>query len=133
MFSSRTSPCVALRMWAMTWRLRMGYSRTMAATGEVVAGAASMKCRRPRPSKKAMPKPSLCSTARVAKPVKLNTRSVGVLAFMPSSWHMVGRGPGGVRAIGAGASRRAGAVRGILGSPFRVDAPQATARCTVGG
>ena len=25
----------------------------------------------------------------VAKPVKLNTMSVGVLPFMPSSWHMV--------------------------------------------
>ena len=40
------------------------------------------------PSKKAMPKPSLCSSARVAKPVKLNITSVGVLAFMPSSWHI---------------------------------------------
>ncbi len=35
-----------------------------------------------------MPKPSLCSTARVAKPVKLKTMSVGVLPFIPSSWHM---------------------------------------------
>ena len=35
-----------------------------------------------------MPKPSLCSSARVAKPVKLNITSVGVFAFRPSSWHM---------------------------------------------
>jgi hypothetical protein len=27
----------------------------------------------------------------VASPVKLNITSVGVLAFMPSSWHMGGR------------------------------------------
>src|SRR5450755_3955100 len=39
-----------------------------------------------------MPKPSLCSSARVAKPVKLNITSVGVLAFMPRSWHMAARG-----------------------------------------
>src|SRR3990167_7392537 len=35
-----------------------------------------------------MPKPSLCSSARVARPVNENITSVGVLAFMPSSWHM---------------------------------------------
>jgi hypothetical protein len=45
--------------------------------------------RTPAPSKKAMPKPSLCSSARVEKPVKLNTMSVGVLPFIPSSWHIV--------------------------------------------
>ena len=38
--------------------------------------------------KKAMPKPSLCSCARVASPAKLNITSVGVLAFMPSNWHI---------------------------------------------
>src|SRR5690606_18885562 len=42
-----------------------------------------------------MPQPSVWSAvrpARWAKPVKLNVTSVGVLAFMPSSWHM-GGGP----------------------------------------
>ena len=47
-----------------------------------------MNRRRPLSSKKAMPKPSLCSSARVARPVKENITSVGVLAFMPSNWHM---------------------------------------------
>src|SRR5205085_612438 len=47
-----------------------------------------MNTRTPLSSKKPMPKPSLCSSARVAKPVKLNITSVGVLAFMPRSWHM---------------------------------------------
>ena len=57
-------------------------------TGDVRALCASTIKRTPAPSKNAMPKPSLCSSARVAKPVKLNITSVGVLAFMPSSWHM---------------------------------------------
>src|SRR6185436_12578792 len=52
----------------------------------------STKRRTPLSSKKAMPKPSLCSSARVAKPVKLNITSVGVLAFMPRSWHMAATG-----------------------------------------
>src|SRR2546423_136763 len=81
-------PCVALRMWAMTLSLRIGKRRTMAATGEARALCASTKTRTPLPSKKAMPKPSLCSSARVEKPVKLNTMSVGVFAFMPRSWHI---------------------------------------------
>src|SRR4051812_26133338 len=54
----------------------------------MLALCASTKSRTPAPSKKAMPNPSLCSSARRAKPVKLNTRSVGVLAFMPRSWHI---------------------------------------------
>src|SRR4029078_4114914 len=60
----------------------------MSATGELRALCASTSRRTPGPSKNAMPKPSLCSSARVDKPVKLNPRSVGVLAFMPSSWHI---------------------------------------------
>jgi hypothetical protein len=60
----------------------------MSATGEQRALCASTNSRTPEPSKKAIPNPSLCSSARVQKPVKLNTMSVGVLAFMPSSWHM---------------------------------------------
>src|SRR5690242_545169 len=47
-----------------------------------------------------MPKPSLCSCARVANPVKLNITSVGTLAFMPRSWHMASRG-GVARSIAA--------------------------------
>jgi hypothetical protein len=72
---------------------------TISATGELLALCVVDEAAHARPSKKAMPKPSLCSSARVAKPVKLNTMSVGVLQFMPSSWHMgsagAGRGGGG--------------------------------------
>src|SRR5258706_4933011 len=84
-------PCVALRMWAMMLSLRIGKRRTMSATGEQRALCASTSSRTPLPSKNAMPKPSLCSSARVQKPVKLNTMSVGVFAFMPSSWHIPGK------------------------------------------
>src|SRR5689334_24883589 len=81
-------PCVALRMWATMCLLWIGKRRTMSATGDVRALCASTSRRTPGPSKNAMPKPSLCSSARVEKPVKLNITSVGVLAFMPSSWHI---------------------------------------------
>src|SRR5260221_9615841 len=76
-------------MWAMMFWLWIGKRRTISATGEVRALCASTSRRTPAPSKNAMPKPSLCSSARVAKPVKLNITSVGVLAFRPSSWHIV--------------------------------------------
>src|SRR5262245_23501285 len=35
-----------------------------------------------------MPKPSLCTSARVARPLNENITSVGALALMPSSWHI---------------------------------------------
>src|SRR5471032_2037181 len=45
-----------------------------------------------------MPQPSWWVSVRpprMAKPVKLNTMSVGTLQFIASSWHMVGRGESG--------------------------------------
>ena len=69
----------------MMLRLWIGKRRTISATGDSRAFCASTSSRTPGPSKKAMPKPSLCSSARVASPVKLNIASVGVLAFMPSN------------------------------------------------
>src|SRR5437764_14533880 len=61
------------------------------ATGDSHAGWWSTKCRKPAPSKNAMPQPSAWWSVRpprCAKPEKLNVTSVGVLQFIPSSWHM---------------------------------------------
>src|SRR4051812_34695341 len=61
------------------------------ATGDSLAGWWSTKWRSPTPSKNAMPQPSAWWSVlppRCAKPEKLNVTSVGVLQFIPSSWHM---------------------------------------------
>src|SRR3569832_238142 len=61
------------------------------ATGDSLAGWWSTKCRSPAPSKKAMPQPAAWWAVlppRCAKPLKLNVTSVGVLQFIPRSWHM---------------------------------------------
>ena len=75
-------------MWATTLLLRTEKCRTICATGEVRALCASTIRRTPAPSKNAKPKPSLYSWARAAKPVKPNITAVGVLAFVPGSWHI---------------------------------------------
>ena len=80
-------------MWATTASERMGWRRTSSATTEVRAGSASWKRRQPRPSKKAMPQPSACTSVpppRAEKPEKEKQASVGTLQLIPRSWHMEG-------------------------------------------
>jgi DnaK suppressor protein len=59
--------------------------------------------------------------------VKLNITSVGVLAFMPSSWHMAGKAPGS-RSGGTGACRGFDCRSGTPGDrrlmPIKVPSPQ---------
>ena len=60
--------------------------------GRVGAGFVVVNKRTPLPSKKPIPKPSAWWSVmppRRRKPSKENMMSVGVLQFMPSSWHMV--------------------------------------------
>jgi hypothetical protein len=66
--------------------------RTSSATGEWALAFGSRKTRTPRPSKKAIPQPSPCTSVRPPrawKPAKEKQMSVGVLQFIPSSWHMI--------------------------------------------
>ena len=83
------APWRAVRMGVVWGGRRRGWRRLDSAAGETRALTVSTNRRAPGTSKKPIPNPSRCSSARVAKPVKLNTRSVGVLALSPSNWHMV--------------------------------------------
>ena len=86
-----TPPCVALRIWAITLSDLILYCFTQSAIGDCDAAWLSRKIRTPRPSKKAIPKPSEWQSVRPArrrKPSKEKTISVGVLQFIPSNWHI---------------------------------------------
>src|SRR5476649_2089470 len=74
----------------------------------------STKWRTPAPSKKAMPQPSWWVSVRPprrAKPVKLNTMSVGTLQFMARSWHMASGGEWDSRTLPCGARAAQGRPR----------------------
>src|SRR5450759_5333827 len=90
-FSSETMPCVALRICAMTLSEWIGQLRTSSAIDDCAEGCGSRNRRTPLPSKKAMPQPSAwtsVSPPRFWNPVKEKQMSVGVLQFMPNSWHI---------------------------------------------
>jgi hypothetical protein len=58
----------------------------------VLLACGSRNTRTPRPSKKAIPQPSpwiSVSPPRAWKPAKEKQMSVGVLQFIPKSWHMI--------------------------------------------